>query len=117
MPTALPVSPRSAATSPASSRSRWSAPPDARWDQANAHRPSWRGGRCGKTLALQARDRLAELVDLVGLAQDRKVAAHMRCRIAVAGREQDRQLRAHFAQAVGEGEAVHLAGHDNVGED
>ena len=41
-------------------------------------------------------------MDLVGLAQDRKIAEHAGGGIAVAGRKQDGHVRADFAQAMGQ---------------
>jgi hypothetical protein len=56
-------------------------------------------------------------VDFVGLAQDGKIAAHVQRGIAVAAGEQDRQSRLGGLQVARQAEAVHFAGHHDVGED
>ena len=65
----------------------------------------------------QFRDRLAEFVDFVGLAQNGKIAAHVQRGVAVAAGQQDRQSGPDRLQVARQAEAVHLAGHHDVGED
>src|SRR5882757_6477181 len=66
---------------------------------------------CFRRSARQFRDRLAELVDLIRLAQNRKIAAHVDRGIAIAGRQQDRQLGPHGLEPAGPAEAVHFGRH------
>ena len=64
----------------------------------------------------QFRDRLAELVDFVGLAQNGKIAAHVHRGVAVAAGQQDRQSGPDGLQVARKAEAVHLAGHHDIGK-
>ena len=56
-------------------------------------------------------------MDFVGLAEDGKIAAHVRGGVAVARRQQDRQSGPHVLEVARKAEAVHLARHHDIGED
>src|SRR5882757_4586158 len=64
----------------------------------------------------QLRDRLAQLMDFIGLAEDREVAADVGRGVAVAGGQQHRQVGTNFPDATGEGEPIHLPGHNDIGK-
>src|SRR5207237_6468697 len=73
--------------------------------------------RLRSNVAAAVCDRLAQLVNRIGFAQDRKIATRIGGGVAVTGRQQDRQVGTNFLQPLCEAQAIDLAGHDDVGED
>ena len=71
----------------------------------------------GRDPALEYVGSAAPLQDEVECAgQDRKIAAYVQGGFAVAGRQQDRQLRPHGLELASQAEAVHFARHHDIGE-
>lgn len=58
-----------------------------------------------------------QLVQVVGLGEQREFNRRVRDDVAVAGRQKDRQFRPTAAQVTGEGDPVHLARHHDIGKD